>query len=110
MRATTDKLTICAKYFFQIYITNDLNQQPNSIDATTLTNDIPTTLTNVIPIAPASTTTTIASNASNVIVEPMPYCLSHMDTVIDIEHEFSNLVNLPDPELSDDGLFDYSTW
>lgn len=47
---------------------------------------------------------------SNVIVEPMPYSLSHMDTVIDIEHEFSSLVNMPDPELAEDGFFDYTNW
>lgn len=49
-------------------------------------------------------------SGSNVIVEPMPYSLSHMDTVIDIEHEFSSLVNMPDPELAEDGFFDYSNW
>lgn len=56
---------------------------------------------------------TTASNSfleSNVIVEPMPYSLSHMDTVIDIEHEFSSLVNMPDPELAEDGFFDYTNW
>lgn len=49
-------------------------------------------------------------STSNVIVEPMPYSLSHMDTVIDIEHEFSNLVNMTDPDLAVDGFFDYHTW
>lgn len=43
---------------------------------------------------------------SNVIVEPMPYSLSHMDTVIDIEHEFNSLINMPDPELTEDCFFD----
>ncbi|XP_031616845.1 uncharacterized protein LOC116336834 [Contarinia nasturtii] len=51
-----------------------------------------------------------AGSTSNVIVEPMPYSLSHMDTVIDIEHEFSNLVNMADPELTVDGFFDYGSW
>lgn len=48
--------------------------------------------------------------SSNVIVEPLPYTLSHMDTVIDIEHEFSSLVNMPDPELTEEGFFDYANW
>lgn len=46
----------------------------------------------------------------NVIVEPLPYSLSHMDTVLDIEREFSSLVNMPDPELSEEGFFDYGNW
>lgn len=59
----------------------------------------------------SSATATVTSAAtSNVIVEPMPYSLSHMDTVIDIEHDFGNLVNMPDPELTVDGFFDYSSW
>lgn len=58
----------------------------------------------IASLSPAIVTT------SNVIVEPLPYCLSHMDTVIDIEHEFSNLVNMPDPELAEDSFFDYSNW
>lgn len=56
------------------------------------------------------TAITSSASTSNVIVEPMPYSLSHMDTVIDIEHEFGNLVNMPDPELTVDGFFDYSSW
>lgn len=55
-------------------------------------------------------TITADSSSSNVIVEPMPYTLSHMDTVIDIEHEFGNLVNMQDPELTVDGFFDYGSW
>lgn len=46
----------------------------------------------------------------NVIVEPLPYGLSHMDTVLDIEREFSSLVNMPDPELTEEGFFDYGNW
>lgn len=47
----------------------------------------------------------------NVIVEPMPYTMSVMDTVVDIEREFSNLVEMPDPELGEvDSFFDYSNW
>lgn len=57
-----------------------------------------------------ATPSNIPVSASNVIVEPMPYCLSHMDTIIDIEHEFSSLVHIPDPELTEDNFFDYSNW
>lgn len=48
----------------------------------------------------------------NVIVEPMPYTMSVMDTVVDIEREFSNLVDIPDPQLDDedDHFFDYTNW
>lgn len=57
-----------------------------------------------------ATPSNIPVSTSNVIVEPMPYCLSHMDTIIDIEHEFSSLVHIPDPELTEDNFFDYSNW
>lgn len=65
---------------------------------------------NLITTSIVSATSTVATSVStsNVIVEPMPYSLSHMDTVIDIEHEFGNLVNMPDPELTVDGFFDCS--
>lgn len=48
----------------------------------------------------------------NVIVEPLPFglSLSHMDTVLDIEREFSSLVNMPDPELTEEAFFDYGNW
>lgn len=46
----------------------------------------------------------------NVIVEPLPYSLSHMDTVLDIEREFSSLVNMPDPELIEEAFFDMANW
>lgn len=46
----------------------------------------------------------------NVIVEPLPYGLSHMDTVLDIEREFNSLVNMPDPELTEEAFFDYANW
>lgn len=47
----------------------------------------------------------------NVIVEPMPYTMSVMDTVVDIEREFSDLIQIPDPELGEvDSFFDYSNW
>lgn len=41
----------------------------------------------------------------------MPYTLSEMDTVLDIERELSNFVDIPDPaELVENGYFDYSNW
>lgn len=50
-------------------------------------------------------------NGPNVIVEPMPYTLSEMDTVLDIERELSNFVDIPDPaELVENGYFDYTNW
>lgn len=51
-----------------------------------------------------------ASGGPNVIVESMPYTMSEMDTVLDIEQQFSSLVNMPDPELVDDSFFDYTNW
>lgn len=54
---------------------------------------------------------TESEHGPNVIVETMPYIMSVMDTVVHIEREFSNLVNMPEPELAeDDGYFDYSNW
>ena len=52
----------------------------------------------------------IHNTCANVIVEPMPYTLSEMDTVLDIERDFTNLINMPDPELIEDGFFDYTSW
>lgn len=58
-----------------------------------------------------SSATYDTAQGPNVIVETMPYIMSVMDTVVHIEREFSNLVNMPEPELAeDDGYFDYSNW
>ncbi|KAJ6641257.1 Forkhead box protein J1 [Pseudolycoriella hygida] len=57
------------------------------------------------------TPTGTQQNGPNVIVEPMPYTLSEMDTVLDIERELSNFVDIPDPaELVENGYFDYTNW
>lgn len=58
-----------------------------------------------------TTTGSQQQNGPNVIVEPMPYTLSEMDTVLDIERELSNFVDIPDPaELVENGYFDYTNW
>lgn len=79
-------------FSFQTFIKGGLDHETNLLSGATITTSV------------------AAAPTSNVIVEPMPYSLSHMDTVIDIEHEFSNLVNMPDPELTVDGFFDYGSW
>lgn len=77
----------------QTFIEGGLDQQSNLI-----TTGITSVTSSVAP----------SVSTSNVIVEPMPYSLSHMDTVImDIEHEFGNLVNMSDPELAVDGFLDW---
>lgn len=59
-----------------------------------------------------ATAAAVAHGGPNVIVEPMPYTMSVMDTVVDIEREFNNLVDIPDPQLGDedDHFFDYTNW
>lgn len=45
------------------------------------------------------------NNGPNVIVEPLPYGVSHMDTVLDYEREL--LDNMPDPVIIEDTFYDY---
>ncbi|XP_037043345.1 uncharacterized protein LOC119079502 [Bradysia coprophila] len=81
------------------------NCQPNTNQATD--DDL---ITSTIHSTYLSSTGT-QQNGPNVIVEPMPYTLSEMDTVLDIERELSNFVDIPDSaELVENGYFDYTNW
>lgn len=55
-------------------------------------------------------TGSFCENGPNVIVEAMPYTLSEMDTVLNLEQEISSFVHLQNSELEDENFFDYTNW